>query len=442
MLHFKCSDIDLRPYERAVVKINTIVNPVFVCNDDSSLINFIRNKIGYPGACYERLEEGVVVLQINISNEGKLDTVILLHSVSEKLDSVALNAVKMSSPYWLRPAYMNSSAIPYSYVLPICFKINEPYFKEQAILDSIHKMAMLDDSEAEYGYLKKYYNLNPFNYEKLLRLKKLSKKLNMGLTESEFIDYSSIEAEFLDEVIDYQKLFKFYFDDYWKVTEKEKASYFILTDAYPFSTRIANYTSFSMDMIKYSTGGVYKGKQEGYYQDFYKDGTLRCEMTFNNGMPINLLKVYFPSGELKHEIFMNKRQFEIRQYKGVLGNNLLESKEIVWEYSNIRDEARDSLHLVCHFSPKNQTGTWSLFKGGKIVCEETYLKGKFKSCFLFEGANKIESKESYISSDFLIPMSALFYHETQYSSFLKPETLQLIKSFDPDLSSEIMLIRQ
>ena len=40
-----------------------------------------------------------------------------------------------------------------------------------------------------------------------------------------FIDFSKIDAEFLEEVADFGRVYKFYFDSYWKLSEKKSAKY-------------------------------------------------------------------------------------------------------------------------------------------------------------------------------------------------------------------------
>jgi len=434
MLHYKCSNIDLRPYEREETKIKSIQKPKFSNDNENSFSNIIRNEINYPDECIEKLEQGVVVVKFTISSKGILDKIEILNSVSKKLDSIAIQSIKQSANCWTSPAYSNSKAIDFNYIVPIRFRINEPYFNEQILLDSINKAKLLNDEYTEYLLLRKYQKLNPFNYEKALRLTYLSKKLNQPISNLIVVDYSKENAFFIDEVEDYSKTYKLYFDEYWRLSNKENAKYYTISNQY-YNGHLGEYTAYTIDTIKFATGGYFQKQQEGLFVEFYKNGNPRCKMYFNNGLPINNLFLFFPTGELKHKIYINKNEFAFIEYNGIQGNSLLSGNDILWEFSNIQDESKDSIHIVCQISLNKKTSNWKLYKGNKLICEEFYLRGKFEHCHLYENKTTIDLEKPYINASHLIPLSAFYCREIQLAPTLKTETWTFIKNLAPEIYS-------
>jgi TonB family protein len=86
-----------------------------------ALISYITRNLRYPRSVQENKMQGVVIVRFVVDEEGVVDNIEVLRSVSSDLDNEAVRVVG-SLPNWI-PGKLNGAKVSVYYTLPIRFKI-------------------------------------------------------------------------------------------------------------------------------------------------------------------------------------------------------------------------------------------------------------------------------------------------------------------------------
>ncbi|MGP1553909.1 MAG: TonB family protein, partial [Prevotella intermedia] len=106
--------------KKAPKKMFTVVEEMPAFN--GNLNQWLAENMKYPSEAVKNKEQGHVVVQFIISEEGEVMEPKIIRSVSPLLDKEALRVVS-SMPKW-NPGKANGKAIPVHYILPVSFKLN------------------------------------------------------------------------------------------------------------------------------------------------------------------------------------------------------------------------------------------------------------------------------------------------------------------------------
>lgn len=86
-----------------------------------ALMSYITRNLRYPRSAQENRMQGVVIVRFVVNEEGVVDTIEVLRSISFDLDNEAVRVVG-SLPKWI-PGKQNGAKVSVYYTLPIRFKL-------------------------------------------------------------------------------------------------------------------------------------------------------------------------------------------------------------------------------------------------------------------------------------------------------------------------------
>lgn len=103
------------------IYVVTEVPPKFP-GGEYALLNYLSEQTTYPEKSRERGEQGVVMVQFVINEDGSVSNATVLKSVSRLLDAEAIRVVE-SMPRW-EPGYNRGKAVKVYYKLPMRFMLD------------------------------------------------------------------------------------------------------------------------------------------------------------------------------------------------------------------------------------------------------------------------------------------------------------------------------
>ncbi|WP_289053668.1 TonB family protein [Carboxylicivirga marina] len=402
---YKCNNEDLRPITHPKFPIENIEMPVCDVGVDSSVVNFISLELNYPLKALFNEEEGMVLVQFDISEDAQLENIKVLHSVTPELDAEAIRLVNLTSGKWVKPATKNGNAIRSSHVLPISFRIEQLNFTEQSLLERL-KGDDVSDNKKIIQSCADYLLINPFAYD--VFLKRQEALMALGLNDQK--NYKSIykklrsSSTFLHtEIISYSKCAKLYFNEEWELTSPKYACYYRLAQLENGLRIEGAYRDFLMDGSLYSSGELNYGKKDGAFQFFYPNGQLKSEYLFDNDIPLGLWKFYFDDGKSKHLVEIKDHSFNVISSFNEDGRQTVEKSTGNWEYQVPIYNHSDTLNVTGELQNMLWVGEWELKLSDNFKLVEKYKKGKYISGEYTENGKTVPLKIAQIKPSFLVP---------------------------------------
>ena len=89
---------------------------------NSAMYNFISKNMVYPSEAQENNEQGKVVVQFVVMNDGQVQDATVVRGVSPAIDKEALRIIKIM-PRW-QPGKQNGKPVNVRFVLPLTFSLN------------------------------------------------------------------------------------------------------------------------------------------------------------------------------------------------------------------------------------------------------------------------------------------------------------------------------
>lgn len=220
-----------------------------------------------------------------------------------------------------------------------------------------------------------------------------------------------------------QQEVKLFYNAQWEITNPEFASYI----------RKASYdlNNFKLDgkVIDTDTQGniigegeYTKGKRNGYFKWYYKNGQVKKEGEIVNNRMTGTWRYYYWSGQLKQVILIKKgninNNFVVTEFYDKSGEQLISNGTGKWMVDSVKYNLF-SHDCICRlhgtFKDSVMHGTWKAVRisDGKLIHSEQYRKGKYIS-----GINN-----SGFSNDYGVPTSALLPKSpfNNHSHFTKAE---------------------
>jgi TonB family protein len=88
----------------------------------SALLDFINKNMLYPQEAREKGEQGRVVVEFVVTQEGRIINPKIVRNVSESIDKEALRVISLM-PHW-KPGKQNGRPVNVRYNLPLTFSLN------------------------------------------------------------------------------------------------------------------------------------------------------------------------------------------------------------------------------------------------------------------------------------------------------------------------------
>ncbi|MBS2211675.1 TonB family protein [Carboxylicivirga mesophila] len=402
---YKCNNEDLRPINHPVFPVENVVMPVCNVGNDSSLVNFISLELNYPDAALFRQEEGMVLLQFDITSDAKMQNIKVLHSVSDELDQEALRLIELTKEKWVEPAKVNGKPIHSSHILPISFRIEQLNFSECQLLEEYEEIAAMDANEA-FRVSSEYLVRNPFAIEAYQQRQNALKLL--GHTDEK--DYAGIYKQIRSsstylhpEIISYSKCAKLFYNNEWELTIPAYASYYRLAKI-ANSLRIEGaYQDYRMDGTLYATGHLNYGNKDGVFQFYYPNGQLKSEYLFENDMPLGLWKFYYEDGSSQHLLNVSGQSFEVLSSFDSARQQVLKDGNGTWQFKVPVYNHADTVTIYGEQQNKLREGEWGLTLSNNISLVEKYKKGNYISGEYSENGKSMTLNAPEIKVNFLIP---------------------------------------
>jgi TonB family protein len=104
-------------------------NPKFENGDMSNFFVWIYKNITYPKTAIRDSISGRTIHRFMVDSSGVVKNVVILRSARSDLDNAAKDIIELS-PRWT-PAQQLNKNIGISFVIPVDYDINDPYFINQ-----------------------------------------------------------------------------------------------------------------------------------------------------------------------------------------------------------------------------------------------------------------------------------------------------------------------
>jgi len=307
-MHFyKCSKYKSKRRKTNLTKPDRIELPLFSHDQYNSLEEFITEKLIYPDVSLRNQEKGTVLVQFTVGKDSLISGIKILNGVSKSIDQEAKRLVKLTERSWL-PAQKAYKSLDYTCILPIKFKIYDGYLKEAELYKQLETT---DKSEYESlihvgtNILRK----NPFHLETYSILQELLKKTDYRETGFNYNYLGNLPKKnfsFLPEITSPASYCKMYFNDKWKICDKESAQYYRVINwsnihNYPEGKVYNYYMSDSLFMV----GKYHNLHKEGKFSFYYPNGNLSKTIYFMGNNPINEYCEYYENGVVKVNMIIN-----------------------------------------------------------------------------------------------------------------------------------------
>jgi len=106
--------------DKPLIYVNTEVAPRFP-GGETQLLQYIAHETHYPDKSRQRGEQGVVLVQFIVNEDGHVTDATVLRGVSRLLDAEAIRVVE-SMPRW-EPAWQNGKPVKVYHKLPFRFAL-------------------------------------------------------------------------------------------------------------------------------------------------------------------------------------------------------------------------------------------------------------------------------------------------------------------------------
>jgi TonB family protein len=112
---------DLNKIDSAGAQNKVLKDASFQGGDISSFRNWVQLHLKYPESAVINGEQGRVVVEITINEEGKLENARIIKAVSPSLDQESLRVIN-KSPIW-QPAICNGKPVKQTFTFPLIFAL-------------------------------------------------------------------------------------------------------------------------------------------------------------------------------------------------------------------------------------------------------------------------------------------------------------------------------
>ena len=195
-----------------------------------------------------------------------------------------------------------------------------------------------------------------------------------------------------------------YFNHYFEITSKEKASYFrtaFWSDGLNFFGGL--FTDYYISGEKLAEGYLDRKKLQGNFIKYYRNGNKMVAGGFKDGLPVGKMTFYKENGEPDFEVHFEFDEFDIRiinQENPMF--TAVNSKE--GKFSVIIERIHDvDFTLKGKYTGQLKEGVWSYNQGNIPITKETFIRGKFRSGTIITQFGTKTTMNSYLKSDVFEP---------------------------------------
>lgn len=216
-------------------------------------------------------------------------------------------------------------------------------------------------------------------------------------------------------------------DQNWKKCDKDKATYYRITNEVNAESTSGNITDFWMNDNIYRKGRYINGKKKGYFVYYHESGNTKSEGRYSNDKRVGAWKYYYEDGSPWQNVYYEKGQRYVDQYwneQGKLKVDLGSGEyEGIYEYNSI------TLREIGSFTEYQKDGIWKGYtQEGELYFEERYKNGELLQAHSFdEEGNKIpyQKKIEYAApSDGLDAFYEFVEKEMKYPTYTRQKYIQ------------------
>ncbi|MEO0330407.1 MAG: TonB family protein [Bacteroidota bacterium] len=171
----------------------------------------------------------------------------------------------------------------------------------------------------------------------------------------------------------------FYYNDYWKVTTRDKATYFrtgiLDTTHLVFAGGVKDY--FRSGQLQ-MTGGYQAGLRDGTFTFYYPDGQIKIQGKYDLGNRVGEWLYYYSDGALQQRVEFVKNDFHVWEYYDSLGQALVQEGNGFWANRYYEPGNSEQIIVEGEFLNGKKHGKWECrTKTGRIYYREKFEEGEF-----------------------------------------------------------------
>jgi len=404
---YKCTKENLDGVKMKSEKFKKINNPSFSSLYDGRFEFYIAENIQYPIKSIANNEEGMVLLKFNLNKELNITNIAVIHSVSTSLDSVAIQIVKESKNYWIKPALIEGKASDIEILVPITFEIESGENNEKYRIDSLNQYILNKQYENVIQLSSEILKRNPFLYEVFLKRQASYNALNIIDTVYSKKWYSNLRrfgGVFYNQTRSFDKSVKLFYNKIWELSNKENAAF----------VRIGNWNSndnfIKGEFVDYlitgeihSRGFYWERGRHGNFEFYFKNGKVKQKLHFDHHNNIGKWTTYYSNGTLCNSFNVNSFYFSNMEMYDSTGVPTMNEGNGSFKYVYLDYTGKDTIKVTGAYKKYKKNGFWKFYIDEHLIAFDEYKNDKFTQGLFIEGEKKTHVAQPMIGSWIFIP---------------------------------------
>lgn len=404
---YKCTKENIEGIKMKSEKLKKIKKPSFSDTFDGRFEFYIAENIQYPISSIINNEEGIVLVKFNLNEDLSITDIEVIHSVSDLLDSVAIQAIEKSKMYWLKPSSEEGVPLNMEMIIPITFEIESGEQQESYLPDSLDYFLTNKKYQYVIDLSSEILKRNPFLYEVFLKRQAAFKSLNKEDTiysQEWYNNLRNFRGIFFDQARSFDKSVKVYYNNIWELTNKENATYIRVgnwnrTDNF----YKGDYADYWITGELYANGTYIDRGRNGDFKFYYKNGKLKQQLQFDKNNNVGRWSIYYQNGNLLNSFEVNGFYFNNMEFYDSTGISLINEGNGKYEYTYLDYTRKDTIKVTGAYKKFKKNGFWKFYIDEHLIAFDEYKNDKFVQGLFIEGEQKTHVKQPMIGSWFFIP---------------------------------------
>ncbi len=174
-----------------------------------------------------------------------------------------------------------------------------------------------------------------------------------------------------------QQRIKINYNKEWEITYDSIPYYFrlVIFDSVNncFSGKVVDFYS---DSTVEMTGYYSNCMKNSYFIFYYPNGKIKKKILYNDDHLAGEGEYYFENGQLNQRLLFNNGDFSLIELNDSLGNDLMLSKSVKWDYAFRECYSYDTIEISGKFKNGQKNGVWKWkWKDGQNIITWVYRNG-------------------------------------------------------------------
>ena len=215
---------------------------------------------------------------------------------------------------------------------------------------------------------------------------------------------------------------RIYFNKYWQICLPQNAKYFREGNWNKYINAFTgDYTDFYIGEEIFASGRILRTKYEGGYKCYYKNGNVKIQGQFIEGIPSGKWTYFLENGDTDYNIKFSFDAFEFEFINNSNPNFHINSG--TGKFRILLDQWDDiKIEISGEYLNNERIGEWAYYQDGKKLISEVYKKGKLKRGYMISDIGRIKIVSSKIDASILIPPQIkqaqnLYFESVEASKF-------------------------